>query len=81
MSQANDERLRATVSAILNVPVESVNDQSSSDTIDTWDSLNHINLVTALEQEFGITLPADSLADTQSVGRLKAILAASGVDL
>ena len=31
-----------------------VHDETTSDDIDGWDSLEHINLIGAVEQEFGV---------------------------
>ncbi len=77
----NDQKLRSTISAILGVPEDQITDDLSSETVDTWDSLNHINLISAIEQEFGVTLATDDLADSQSVRKLKALLADRGIEV
>lgn len=79
MTGSNVDRFRTVVSAILGVSPAEVVDDLSPDRADTWDSLNQINLIGALEQEFGVTLVAPNLADYQSVARLKALLAEHGV--
>ncbi len=78
MSVAED-RFRTVVCAVLGVRPDEVNDGLSPDTVDTWDSLNQINLVGALEQEFGVHLIAENLADYQSIPTLKRLLAQHGV--
>jgi acyl carrier protein len=35
--------------------------------LENWDSLQHLNLMLALEQEFGVTLDVDELATLTSV--------------
>jgi acyl carrier protein len=77
----NEQKFRAVVSAVLGIAPGDVSDALSSQTVDTWDSLTHINLFGALEQEFGVLLPTDSLAAAQSVSSLKALLAGHGVEL
>lgn len=67
------------VGTILGVPEDQVTDDLSPETVDTWDSLNHINLISALEQEFGVTLATDDLAESMSMRRLKELLAEHGV--
>lgn len=67
------------VGTILGVPEDQVTDDLSPETVDTWDSLNHINLISALEQEFGVTLATDDLAESMSMQRLKELLAEHGV--
>ena len=76
---ANQEKFCGAVSAVLGVAPQTVTDDLSSETIDTWDSLNHINLISALEQEFGVMLPTESLAAAQTVGGLKKLLTQLGV--
>jgi acyl carrier protein len=54
MSDALAVRIREVVADVLNVPVEDITGTSSPDSIDAWDSLLHLNLVTALEQTFDL---------------------------
>ncbi len=74
-------KFRRIVSTILQVPEQQVADDLTPDKADTWDSLNHLNLIGALEEEFGVQFSAESLDNTQSVPRLKALLAEHGVEL
>jgi len=46
------EKIFEVVSHVMNVPIEEINEDSSPDTIENWDSLKHMNLILALEQEF-----------------------------
>jgi acyl carrier protein len=75
----NTQKLRSIVSAILHIPEERVTDELTADTVETWDSLNHINLISAIEQEFGVTLPTENLGDFMSVAQLKVQLTQHGV--
>lgn len=61
------ERVKKVMAAVLSVDVEAIGDDSSVDDIKAWDSLRHINLIIALEQEFGITLPDEEVALLTSV--------------
>jgi len=49
-----EKKLFKIISKVFNVPLEQVNNESSPDTIPEWDSLKHMNLILAIEQEFGI---------------------------
>ena len=51
--------------------------ESSPDTVDGWDSLQHLNLILALEEEFGISLTEDQMVEMLSVGLIVEILAES----
>jgi acyl carrier protein len=66
---------------ILGLPPASLTDASSPDTIGTWDSLNHLNLVIALEAEFGVSFSAQDVLDMRTVGLVRTILREHGVTL
>jgi len=81
MAASNDERFRKAVAAILGLRAEEISDALKPEDVDTWDSLNHINLMAALEQEFGILFNAARLGDVHTVGQLRAALIEQGVAL
>jgi acyl carrier protein len=45
-----------------------ITDFTNSSDIDDWDSLNHINLVVAIEKEIGIKFSFEELAVLKDVG-------------
>ena len=45
-----------------------IEDKTSSDDIEDWDSLNHINLVVSAEKLFDIRLALGEIAELQNVG-------------
>ena len=47
-----------------------INDTTSSDEIEDWDSLNHINLVSAIEKEFKIKFALGELMTLKDVGAM-----------
>jgi acyl carrier protein len=75
-----DDRLRRTIAAALNVAADELSEESSPDTIAAWDSLNHLNIVMAIEGEFDVTLSADDVMEMRNVGLIRTILRQHGVD-
>ena len=61
------DELKQVIAATLQVPVESIADDSSPATLPQWDSLAHLNLVLALEQQFGIKFTLDEIVEMQDV--------------
>jgi acyl carrier protein len=61
----HDDRLKATIietmSRVLNVPADRIADDSSPETIKEWDSLRHMSLILALEEELGVRFGADDI--------------------
>ena len=56
-----DERIQGIFSDVFGIPREAISPDSSPETIDTWDSLQHLNLVLALEQEFQVQFTAEEI--------------------
>lgn len=61
------ERILSVVSKVLGIPVASIDDDSSPESIESWDSLKQMNLVLALEQEFGIRFTDEKIVEMLSV--------------
>jgi len=51
--------------------------ESSSETVEHWDSLGHMRLITALEERFGIELDVMEMAEVSTVQQLIAVVEAS----
>lgn len=73
------DRVVRVVSDVLNVPSTEITDNSSPDSVASWDSLSHINLVLALEGEFSVAFSDDDVMDMLSVGLIVTILRDKGV--
>lgn len=48
------EKVFSIIAQIMDVPASSINEQSSAKTIENWDSLQHMNLIFALEEAFNM---------------------------
>ena len=51
------------MSAVFDVPADSITEDSSADDIENWDSLRHLNLILGLEEEFEISIPDEEVGD------------------
>ena len=67
MEKSDESRVYAILSNIFNEPIEKINKKSSPDSIASWDSLSHMKLVIALEEEFNIEFTDDQIVDMISV--------------
>ena len=57
-----NERVFKVISQVMNIPVEGVNEQSSPENIEQWDSLQHMNLILALEEDLKIKFTDEEIA-------------------
>ena len=70
----SEEKIKDVLSAILSVPSASIDDKFSSDTCSEWDSLKHMNLVLALEEEFQVQIPDEEVGNMTSYKIIKLVL-------
>jgi len=68
-----ENRIKKVMSIVFNIPVEEINDKSSPDTIVSWDSLKHMNLVVALEEEFDIYFEDKEISEILNYSLIKII--------
>ena len=47
-----------------------VNEETTAEDIEDWDSLEHINLVAAVEKEFGIKFSMGQIVSMKNVGEM-----------
>lgn len=55
------------VAGVVGVPVDDINAQSSPDNIKSWDSINHLNLMLALEETFQKKISPEEIEQMTSV--------------
>jgi acyl carrier protein len=70
----NEDALKGVMAAMLGVDVSTITPESSMDNIANWDSLRHMNLVLALEEEFGVTIPDEDAGNITSYKLIKLVL-------
>ncbi len=51
-----------------------VTEQTCADDIEGWDSLQHINLLSMLEQEFGLEFDIDEIVTMENVGDMVKVI-------
>ena len=62
------EQIRAMASDLFGVPVEQITAASSPQTLENWDSIQHLNLVLAVEEKFGVQLSPEEIEEMKNVG-------------
>jgi len=67
VSKVNDKVFRL-ISQVLSVPLTQITEESSPDSIAGWDSLKHMNLVLALEEEFNVQFNEEQIVEMLNVG-------------
>ncbi len=58
-----ENRIKKVMSDILNIDVSSINDNTSPENIESWDSLKQMNIIVALEEEFDIEFSDEEIGE------------------
>jgi len=75
------EKLYDIISKVFSVQISEINDESSPETIESWDSFNGLILVDELESNFNIKFSVSEIIDVKNVKDIKRHLDNHGVDL
>lgn len=61
------DKIKQIMSVIFEIPVDDIQENSSPDTIERWDSLQHINLVSSLEEEFNVRFSDEEIIEMMNL--------------
>ena len=75
-----DNKLSSLIAEVLHIPLEKVSDDLAMSEVESWDSLQHMNLIASLEQTYGIDFTFDEIVAMQSVQEIKRVLREKGVE-
>lgn len=70
----NENALKQVIATMLKVDASTINEDSSMDNVPSWDSLRHMNLVLALEEEFKVIIPEEDAGNITSYKLIKLVL-------
>ena len=79
MLDMNEEKLKNVFASALGIPLGKVVDCLAYQSIKQWDSIAHMALVAAIENEFGVMLDTDQILALSSVAVARDILRKQGV--
>jgi acyl carrier protein len=68
------EQVRIIVADVLSVPPSALTIQSSPQSLESWDSVRHLNLVLALEEKFSIQFSPEEMEQMGDVGRIVSLV-------
>lgn len=68
------QQVQAIASDIFGVPAGTITADSSPETIENWDSMQHLNLVLAIEERFGVQLAPEDIEQMNTIGAAAALV-------
>ena len=75
------KRVYSIISKVMDLPISEINDESSPETIESWDSFNSYVLLDELETEFKTEFSIDEVVETKNVADIKKYLKKHGIQL
>lgn len=72
--QFSEDKLKQVLANTFEIGSELINEDTSVDTVETWDSLKHLNLILALEAEFDVTFSEEQTVEMLNYPLIKAVL-------
>lgn len=78
MDEHTESRVLQLVARILQVDPDTITTNSSPTTVPGWDSLNHMKLILALEEEFDVMLDEEQIVRMVSFGAIVDALDGAG---
>jgi acyl carrier protein len=68
------ERVRGIAADVLKVSGSAITAETSLESIEAWDSLQHLNLILALEQEFGVQFEPEEIDQMNRIDRILVVV-------
>jgi acyl carrier protein len=72
LTSSTFEQVRNLASDIFGIPADKITAESSPATIENWDSMQHLNLVLAIEEKFEVQLEPEDIEQMKSIGAVAA---------
>ena len=75
------EKLYEIVANVFNVELSKINDETSPENLEQWDSFNFYVLLDEIENQFSITFNLDETLEIKKIGDFKQLLEKNGAQI
>ncbi len=75
------KKLYEIVSKVFNVDTSKINDETSPENLEEWDSFNFYVLLDEIENEFDMKFDLDESLDIKKIGDIKKIFTKHGINI
>ncbi|MDA1045118.1 MAG: acyl carrier protein [Verrucomicrobia bacterium] len=75
----NETRLKELLASVLSVEAGAIGPTCTMDTVENWDSLKHMELISGIESEFSFELTFDEIVEMRSYDMIRKVLVARGL--
>jgi acyl carrier protein len=75
-----EEKLKNVLADVFKIDAQSIDENTSVDNVEKWESLTHLNLVLALEDAFNVTFSEEQTVEILNYSLIKLVLQEHGVE-
>lgn len=68
------DKIKKIFCDVLSVAESEVNNETSYDSFELWDSLKHLEIISRLEEEFNIEIEMDDIIAMETFGKIREIV-------
>ena len=65
-----EDQIKQIMADVLDLEAECIEESTTQDNTPNWDSLNHVNLIIAVEQEFDLTFSPEEIEGMVSFSKI-----------
>jgi acyl carrier protein len=76
MQDGTFSELAALVAGTLSIDPETVTPELTADDVESWDSLNHLRLITAVEEHFSVRFSMNEIMGFEKLGDMAEVIEA-----
>ena len=69
-----EEKLKRIMSNVFQISPDEIDENISTETLENWDSLQHLNLILAIEQGFNVSLATEDVVKMTSLKAIEEVL-------
>lgn len=81
MKKVEEIKVKRVLANLFKITIEEINDETSIDSVENWDSLKHLKLVLALEDELEISFSEEETIEIISYPLIKETLKLHEIEL
>ena len=76
-----EEKLKTVISNVFELTSDKIDESTTMESIEQWDSLKHMELIMAIEEKFGIVFETEEILEITSFTGIKDILRNKGLNI
>lgn len=68
------DRIRAVIADVTHMPIDRIDKKTTRENLEAWDSVAQINVVVAIESEFGMSFSVEEMYSLDGVEKIRSVI-------